>query len=823
MKHLIICVLNILSISLSVWAQVPQTISYQGLLTDDNGDIVPDGSYAITFSLYDQPENGESLWSENKVITIENGIISTILRVASRSEIPFDRPYYMGLVINRDTELSPRIALTSSPYSMMARSVLGDSNSFPSSGNVGIGLAEPAEEMLQVAGTIHSMSGGFRFPDGTIQTTASDTNTHIIAGDLADSSVTEGKIADNAVTAKKISPDIISSINGISNDAGNIELVAGANIFISQNNEKNKIIISATDSKKRSNIGIIPGDGLSSEVDDINVILNVNTGTGIAVESDTIVIDTIYTNILYVNESQPNSISSLMISDGTITTSDLAANSVTTDKISTDIISSLNGISNDGGNIDLLAGTNISISSSTDSNTITISANSSGGNTLDQAYDYGGLGAGRTIIADAGAFEVAGVDGVLFSGVFNSGSIPVEGSGSRMMWYPRKTAFRAGRVTSTQWNADSIGYYSFATGYNTKASGNPSTAMGFGSEASGDGSTAMGNNSTASGTLSIAMGNRTAARGDGSTAMGNYSIAIGSNSTAMGFATKAFGISSTAMGSNTEVSGNNSTAMGHYTIASGDYSTAMGQNTRARGSFSTAMGRATIASGDNSTAMGNYVSTTGDGSMIIGDNSTTTLMTSSTNNLFKSRFAGGYFLYTNSAATIGSYLGPNGNSWATISDSTKKENFKSVDGEDVLDKISRFKLSTWNYKSQDKTQFRHYGPMAQDFYNAFGNDGVGTIGNDTTISSADFDGINLIAIQALEKRTSENETLISESAEHSKEITNKLSNELASLRAENENLKDKLLSMSTTIEKLEMLYTQYQKVLIDDNQKVAQK
>ena len=43
--------------------------------------------------------------------------------------------------------------------------------------------------------------------------------------------------------------------------------------------------------------------------------------------------------------------------------------------------------------------------------------------------------------------------------------------------------------------------------------------------------------------------------------------------------------------------------------------------------------------------------------------------------------------------------------------------------------------------------------MAQDFYAAFGNDGVGTIGNDTTLSSSDFDGINLIAIQALEKRT----------------------------------------------------------------------
>ena len=43
--------------------------------------------------------------------------------------------------------------------------------------------------------------------------------------------------------------------------------------------------------------------------------------------------------------------------------------------------------------------------------------------------------------------------------------------------------------------------------------------------------------------------------------------------------------------------------------------------------------------------------------------------------------------------------------------------------------------------------------MAQDFYAAFGKDKYGTIGNDTTINSADFAGVSFIAIQALEKRT----------------------------------------------------------------------
>ncbi|NOY05166.1 MAG: hypothetical protein GXO82_00790, partial [Chlorobi bacterium] len=59
------------------------------------------------------------------------------------------------------------------------------------------------------------------------------------------------------------------------------------------------------------------------------------------------------------------------------------------------------------------------------------------------------------------------------------------------------------------------------------------------------------------------------------------------------------------------------------------------------------------------------------------------------------------------------------------------------------------------YKGQDASQYRHYGPMAQEWFAAFGHDGVGLIGNDTSLSSADVDGIAYIAIQALERRTAE--------------------------------------------------------------------
>jgi len=45
--------------------------------------------------------------------------------------------------------------------------------------------------------------------------------------------------------------------------------------------------------------------------------------------------------------------------------------------------------------------------------------------------------------------------------------------------------------------------------------------------------------------------------------------------------------------------------------------------------------------------------------------------------------------------------------------------------------------------------------MAQDFFAAFGNDGIGTIGTPTTISSTDMGGILMIAVQTLEKQNRE--------------------------------------------------------------------
>jgi Chaperone of endosialidase/Head domain of trimeric autotransporter adhesin len=301
-----------------------------------------------------------------------------------------------------------------------------------------------------------------------------------------------------------------------------------------------------------------------------------------------------------------------------------------------------------------------------------------------------------------------------------------------------------------------IGLASTATGFITTATGENSTAMGRQTFARGDYSTAMGNFTSTSGENSTAMGRLTNASGENSTAMGKYTDATGYAATAMGDSSLASGTVSFASGFSTTASGEYSTALGSFTTASGASSTATGIVTTASGYASTAMGINTTASGDYSTALGAYVSTNfKEGSFLIGDASTPVVMTSLSPNNFRARFAGGYRLYTSSDYTSNCLLASGSNAWSTSSDIRIKENFAEINGEDFLKKISNLHLTSWNYKKQNPATFRHYGPMAQDFYAAFGKDKYGTIGNDTTINSADFAGVSFIAIQALEKRTAE--------------------------------------------------------------------
>ncbi len=287
---------------------------------------------------------------------------------------------------------------------------------------------------------------------------------------------------------------------------------------------------------------------------------------------------------------------------------------------------------------------------------------------------------------------VAGVQGVaqVFSGDFAFGT------------YPLQVISATGTNTATGNGAlqsNTTGINNTATGFGalvSNTSGISNTATGFQALQSNT----IGTHNTASGMLAL-FSNTTAIN---NTASGVSAL---SSSTTGGFNTAS---GRDALISNT--TGNRNTASGVDALRA---------NTT--GNDNTAIGRsADVSSGDltNATAIGAFAIVNASNKVRIGDTGV---------NRIEGQVA-----------------------FTSVSDRNQKENFKPVDREEVLEKIREIPVQSWNYIGHDPKEFRHYGPVAQDFFSAFGHDDIGTIGTPTTINSGDMQGILMIAIQALEKR-----------------------------------------------------------------------
>lgn len=247
---------------------------------------------------------------------------------------------------------------------------------------------------------------------------------------------------------------------------------------------------------------------------------------------------------------------------------------------------------------------------------------------------------------------------------------PLQGPGRRMMWYVDRAAFRVGAAAGVEWDHDSIGNYSFASGYNCKAKGSASIAMGVDNRATGLYSTAIGSNNNATGAIAFAAGGGNLASGQYSVAMGSSNIASGDNSTALGITTIASGNSAIATGALTSASGFYSTAMGHTTIASGVASTALGYSTKAKWGSSLVTGQFNdttaitslfeIGNGASATARNNALTVLLNGNTGIGTITPGARLHIATGS---SDYTGGYFpgaIVEGNANTYLNFLAPGG-------------------------------------------------------------------------------------------------------------------------------------------------------------------
>jgi hypothetical protein len=276
-------------------------------------------------------------------------------------------------------------------------------------------------------------------------------------------------------------------------------------------------------------------------------------------------------------------------------------------------------------------------------------------------------------------------------------------------------------------NTASGGFSTIGGGYYSGAPGEYATvAGGDGNHANGDYATVGGgySNGANSDYATVGGGNDNTASGDTSTVGGGGSnLADGASATVGG------GEDNTASGTAATVSGgDNSLALGQYATVPG------GNNNFAGGDYSFASGRRV------------RVDASHDGSFLFADQSNFNFNSAAANEFAVRSTGGARFVSGIDGAGLpnaGVTLAAGGNAWAAISDRNVKANFTSVDGRDVLERLASVPIETWNLKSQDAS-IRHMGPMAQDFYAAFG---LGE--SETAITTVDADGVALAAIQGL--------------------------------------------------------------------------
>jgi hypothetical protein len=291
---------------------------------------------------------------------------------------------------------------------------------------------------------------------------------------------------------------------------------------------------------------------------------------------------------------------------------------------------------------------------------------------------------------------------------------------------------------------------------------------GVGNTTGGQEAVAMGYRSTANGPFSVATGFRTTATGDAAMAMGNQSVASGDYSTALGLRSVAGGFASVALGY--KAYANHADGFVWADGSSEDFiSTADDQFLiRAAGGVGIGLNNPAaalhVASAGNSPQMQITQNTSG--------NSTRLRMNVSGSPFWEMDVSGGAapaLQFWNS--TLRMAVDYNGNvtakTFTPSSDRNLKGNFLPVNAGDILEKVAALPLTEWNFKEETT---KHIGPMAQDFYAAFG---VGA--DDKHIATVDADGVALAAIQGLnQKLTSElqrKETELTELKQQLKQLT----------------------------------------------------
>ncbi len=189
---------------------------------------------------------------------------------------------------------------------------------------------------------------------------------------------------------------------------------------------------------------------------------------------------------------------------------------------------------------------------------------------------------------------------------FSTGAIPNLGEGTRLMWVPRKAAFRVGRVfdngapyNGQHWNDANVGTQSIAMGFNTVANSNLSVAIGNEAEALASGAIAIGDNAIANGQGAFAGGLRNTADGVGSVVLGQRAVSEGRGGAAMGFELNSLSHGEVVVGLFNDNTGYSATDVTNYNAADRVFVVGNGENNASRSNAMVVMKTGNIGIGEN--------------------------------------------------------------------------------------------------------------------------------------------------------------------------------------------------------------------------------
>jgi hypothetical protein len=124
MNRILLSILIVAVSALAASAQIPQTMSYQGVLTDGAGTPVADNTYSLTFRMYTTASGGSEIWTETQNVQVSGGIFSVILGSSTALAAAFDTAYWLGVSVDSGPEFTPRRPLTAAAYALNSQGVV---------------------------------------------------------------------------------------------------------------------------------------------------------------------------------------------------------------------------------------------------------------------------------------------------------------------------------------------------------------------------------------------------------------------------------------------------------------------------------------------------------------------------------------------------------------------------------------------------------------------------------------------------------------------------------------------------------------------------